>query len=103
MREPAKTHWVVLFDDTPAMTKVRDETFAEHLRYLGSRPDMFEDASALSVDEGAPPEGGIWILQAASRDEVLDFVLGDPMFCPEHRRFRILATGKRLSIPPRKQ
>ena len=103
MSGPAKTHWVVLFEDTPAMTKIRDEKFAEHLQYLRSHPNLFEDGSALSVDEGAPPEGGIWIVQAASRDEVLEFVLSDPMFYPEHRRFRILATGKRLSIPRTKQ
>ena len=43
--------------------------------------------------------GGLWVLGAASRDDVVALIENDPYYQPEHRNYRVLAWGKALDGP----
>lgn len=90
-------HWIVIFQDAPEMLELRKTLFEAHVAYLTSQPDIFVDGTSLAESETTPPVGGMWIVQAESRDDIIKLIEGDPMFQPEFRQFEIFATGKRLS------
>jgi len=91
--------WIVKFDDTPAMLKHRKQHGARHIEYLKAHADKILVGGGLRAAPEAPFVGGLWIVDAESHDEVLDLVLADPYFAPEHRRFEILAWGKAIDVP----
>src|SRR5262245_41840681 len=90
------SRWVVLFDDTPAMLNVRKERAAKHVEYLEKNATRILIGGGLRPVPNAPFVGGLWIVEADTYEEVLELVLHDPYFCPEHRKFRILAWGKAI-------
>lgn len=92
------TRWVVIFDDTPGMLPVRKARGGEHIAYLKENADRILIGGGLRSVPDAPFVGGLWIVEAESHDEVVDLVLNDPYFSPEHRSFKILAWGKALDV-----
>ncbi|MGB3313140.1 MAG: YciI family protein [Albidovulum sp.] len=90
------TRWVVIFDDTPGMLVHRREFGAAHIDYLERHSDRILVGGGLRPVPDAPFVGGMWIVEAGTYDEVVDLVLNDPYFIPDHRRFRILAWGKAI-------
>ena len=91
-------HWIVIFQDSPEMLARREQHFSAHVAYLTSRPEIFVDGASLSKNENSPPSGGIWIVQARNRADIVHLIEADPMFHPELRTYQIFATNKRLSI-----
>ena len=91
-------HWIVFFQDAPEMFAVREKYFDDHVAYLTSQPDIFVDGTSLSPNEGEAPTGGMWIVKARSKDEIVQLIEGDPMFRSGHRTYEIFATGKVLSV-----
>lgn len=92
------TRWAVIFDDTPGMLPVRKARGGEHIAYLKKHADRILIGGGLRPVPDAPYMGGLWIVEPETYDEVVDLVLKDPYFCPEHRKFRILAWGKALDL-----
>lgn len=90
------SHWIVVFTDTSDMTAHRAEKFAEHLAYLHDHDGMFIDGAPLSDDVNLAPTGGIWIVKAETKEEVLELVNNDPMFDPSLRSYRVFCAGKAL-------
>jgi uncharacterized protein YciI len=88
--------WVVLFDDTPGMIPFRKKWRAEHVAYLEKNTNQILIGGGLRSMPDAPFVGGLWIVEADTYEEVVDLVLGDPYFNPDHRRFQILYWGKPL-------
>ncbi len=88
--------WVVLFDDTPAMLRVRKERAPRHVEYLEKNATRILIGGGLRPAPDTPFVGGLWIVEADTYDEVLELVAGDPYFCPEHRKFRILAWDRAI-------
>ena len=88
--------WVVIFDDTPGMIPFRKTKRAEHVAYLEKNSDKILVGGGLRPVPEAPFVGGLWIVDAGTHDEVVDLVLNDPYFNPDHRRFSILFWGKPL-------
>ena len=91
-------HWIVLFTDTPEMIAVREKHFDDHIAYLTSHPEIFVDGTALASEEGAKPTGGMWIVKATNRDDIVQLINGDPMYQSGHRKYEIFATGKQLKV-----
>ena len=90
-------HWIVIFRDAPEMQAVREKHFADHVAYLTSQPHIFVDGTSLAPEEGTAPVGGMWIVQADDRKDIVTLIEGDPMFKSGHRDYEIFATGKQLS------
>ncbi|WP_147125386.1 YciI family protein [Shimia ponticola] len=81
------TTFAVLFQENPATDKsVRTEVFPEHLAFLKENADRVRDAGTLFFGDTSR-FGGMWIVEAQTRDEVEALVHADP-FWP---------TGLRLS------
>ena len=93
------TTWVVLFDDTPGMLVHRKKHGAAHIEYLEANAGKIKVGGGLRPSPDAPFCGGLWIVESDDYDEVVDLVLNDPYFSPEHRRFRIMAWGKAIDKP----
>lgn len=93
------TRWVVIFDDTPAMLAVRKARGADHIDYLKKHSDSILVGGGLRPVPDAPFVGGLWIVEAETHDAVIDLVVNDPYFAPEHRNFRICAWGKAIDWP----
>lgn len=91
-------HWIVIFEDAPEMIAVRERLFADHVAYLTAQPDIFVDGTSLSTEEGADPTGGMWIVKAANKDNIVRLIKGDPMYQSGHRSYKIFATGKTLYV-----
>ena len=91
-------HWIVLFTDTPEMIAVREKHFADHIAYLTAHTEIFVDGTSLAPTEGADPTGGMWIVKAKNRNDIVELIKGDPMYQSGHRKFEIFATGKVLSV-----
>jgi len=90
------SRWVVIFDDTPGMLVHRREFGDKHIAYLEQNADQILVGGGLRPIPGAPFVGGLWIVEAESHDDVVNLVLEDPYFCPEHRRFNIFSWGKAI-------
>ena len=94
--EVVMTRWVVVFDDTPGMLVHRKKYGKKHIEYLTKNADKILIGGGLRPVPDAPFVGGIWIVEAAEYDDVIDLVLKDPYFCPEHRSFKIFFWGKAI-------
>lgn len=90
------TRWVVIFDDTPGMLVHRRKFGAEHIAFLNRYSDKILIGGGLRPTTEAPFVGGLWIVEADTYDEVVNLVLEDPYFCPDHRRFEIMFWGKAI-------
>ncbi|WP_171206966.1 YciI family protein [Ruegeria sp. HKCCA0235A] len=91
-------HLIVLFEDEPEMSAVREQLFVDHLTYLTAQPHILVDGASLAPNGTAKPVGGLWIVNAVDRDSIVRLIEGDPLFRSGHRTFRIFSTGKQLSV-----
>lgn len=88
--------FAVLFEDNPAApSDVRALHMAAHLAFLEENSDNVRAAGPLSdttSSDGAPPSGGLWLVDAGSAEEVEALVHADPFWPTGLRRsVRILA------------
>ena len=92
--------WVALFDDTPKMADVRKRAHAEHVAYLAAHSTEILIAGGLHSEPGLPLAGGLWVMEAANRDEAVRLVENDPYFVPGIRTYRLFQWGKSLEGRP---
>ena len=90
------TRWVVIFDDNLEMLDVRRKFGAQHLDYLRANSARILIGGGLRNAPGEPFVGGLWVVEADGRDEVVKLVENDPYYHPEFRSFKILTWGKAL-------
>ena len=97
-RETDMNHWIVIFKDEPGMAEHRKAHFPDHLAYLTSQKEIFLDGGSLAEKEGEALTGGIWIVRATARDEIVRLIEGDPLYHQKLRSYQIFATGKQFSV-----
>lgn len=88
--------WVCIFEDAPQMLDVRAERRALHHAYLKANEGRILIAGGLSREDGLPPDGGLWVMEAADREEAKRIVESDPYFVPEFRSYRLFVWNKAL-------
>ncbi|MEP9347461.1 YciI family protein [Xanthobacter sp. KR7-225] len=88
--------WVCIFEDTPQMLDIRVERRALHLAYLERNEGRILIAGGLSREDGEPPGGGLWVMEAADREEAKRIVENDPYFVPHCRSYRLFVWNKTL-------
>jgi uncharacterized protein YciI len=91
--------WVCVFDDTPEMLAIRAERRSGHLRFLKQNADQILRAGPLSLNEDAPPAGGLWVLNVASRNEAVLLIEQDPYYQPQYRTYRLFEWKWALDYP----
>ena len=70
--------YVLLCEDKPDSRKLRLDTRDAHLAYVRTRAEWVTLAGPLLSDDGEQMIGSLFLLQAASREEVDDFHRNDP-------------------------
>ena len=72
--------YAVRFVDRPDRLATRRAQFAAHLDWLDRNRDRALVAGSLRPDPGGDPVGGLWIVEAASRDDVEALLRTDPFW-----------------------
>ncbi|MCA0424491.1 MAG: YciI family protein [Proteobacteria bacterium] len=86
--------WVAIFDDQPGMLEIRKQHGAAHLAYLDTQRDRILIAGGLRPESDGAFCGGLWVMEAESRDEAIRLIEQDPYFHPEFRAYKVLLWGK---------
>lgn len=87
--------WVAVFEDAPDKLGVREAFTAAHMAYLHENRGAIVDAGGLRAAPGEAPCGGLWVVDAESRDAVVRLCEQDPFLRNGLRKsFRIYAWGE---------
>jgi len=70
--------FVVRFDDHPDRLQARLDTLDAHLHWLEEQRDEVLVGGSLREAPELAPIGGLWIVEAPSKDAVLDLIAEDP-------------------------
>lgn len=71
-------NFVVLFEDNPEKAGKRAELMSAHLAFLRSKGDQVPGAGPLT--DAHLPAGGLWLVNAESREDVMTLVKEDPFW-----------------------
>jgi hypothetical protein len=93
------TRWAVVFSDSQAMAAVRAAHEKAHLTYLEANRPAILMAGGLRQEPGGPFSGGLWIVEAQSRDDVRRIVEADPYFQSGERQAQIFFWGRAFAEP----
>ncbi|WP_020591571.1 YciI family protein [Kiloniella laminariae] len=91
------TRWAVLFTDSPEMMDVRADKARRdaHVAYVRAHPELLIGGGLKTNPEGDFC-GALWIVELASREDVVQLILRDPFYSADHRRYVIYSWGKIL-------
>jgi uncharacterized protein YciI len=83
--------YAVMFEDNEEKAGKRSEFMKEHLAFLKSKAEQISAAGPMKDAETGLPAGGMWLVSARSREEVIDLVMADPFWPTGLRKsFKIL-------------
>lgn len=72
--------FAVLFTDKPGHGALRAEHLDAHVQWVAQHQDTVLVAGSLRVDPVDVPRGGLWIVEAPSKDAVLALMQTDPFW-----------------------
>src|SRR5690349_3857885 len=72
--------FAVLFTDKPGHGALRAEQLDAHVQWVAQHQDTVLVAGALRAEPGDVPRGGLWIVEAPSKDAVLALMQTDPFW-----------------------
>lgn len=72
--------FAVLFTDKPGHGALRAEHLQAHIDWVAEHQDTVLVAGSLRVEPGEVPKGGLWVVEAPSRQAVLDLMQSDPFY-----------------------
>lgn len=72
--------FAVLFTDKPGHGALRAEHLEAHVQWVAQHQDAVRVAGSLRVEPTAVPKGGLWIVEAPSKDVVLALMQTDPFW-----------------------
>lgn len=72
--------FAVLFTDKPGHGALRAEHLQAHIDWVAEHQDTVLVAGSLRVEPGEVPKGGLWVVEAPSKQAVLDLMQSDPFY-----------------------
>ena len=72
--------FAVLFTDKPGHGALRAEQLDAHVQWVAQHQDTVLVAGSLRVEPGDVPRGGLWIVEAPSKEAVLALMQTDPFW-----------------------
>lgn len=72
--------FAVLFTDKPGHGALRAQHLEAHVQWVAQHQHTVLVAGSLREEPGAVPRGGLWIVEAASRDAVHALMQTDPFW-----------------------
>jgi uncharacterized protein len=95
--------FAVFFEDDSARLTTRRELMGDHLAFLERNGTAIRAAGPLKAVAGGAPAGGLWLVEAASSEEVCRLCEDDPFWPTGLRKSiqifewtRVFADGKKL-------
>lgn len=89
--------FAVLFTDKPDHGALRAQHLQAHIDWVAQHPEAVLVAGSLRVEPGAVPKGGLWVVEAASKQAVLDLMKSDPFYtCGLRQGVEVLYWSKAL-------
>src|SRR4051794_38660414 len=89
--------FAVLFTDMPGQGALRAEHLNAHIDWLAQHQDTVRVAGSLRVEPHDVPKGGLWIVEAPSRQSVLELMKSDPFYaCGLRQGIEVLQWSKAL-------
>jgi uncharacterized protein YciI len=89
--------FAVLFTDKPEHGALRAQYLDAHVAWVAQHADTVLVAGSLRTEPGAVPKGGLWIVEADSRDAVLALMASDPFHrCGLRQAVEVLHWSKAL-------
>ena len=72
--------FAVLFTDKPGHGALRAEHLQAHIDWVAQHQDTVLVAGSLRIDPGSVPKGGLWVVEAPSKEAVFDLMRSDPFY-----------------------
>jgi uncharacterized protein YciI len=89
------SRWVAIFEDDPARQGVRASHADVHFDYLAAHGDRIRVGGGLREDPAGPFVGGLWVIEAATREEAAQLCEADPYFVEGLRKsYRLFVCGR---------
>jgi uncharacterized protein YciI len=89
--------FAVLFTDKPGHGALRSEQLQAHIDWVAKHRDTVLVAGSLRTDPGAVPKGGLWVVEAPSKEAVLELMKSDPFYvCGLRQGVEVLHWSKAL-------
>ena len=89
--------FAVIFNDKPGHGKLRAEQLTAHIRWVDQHKDMVLVAGSLREEPNDAPGGGLWVVEANSKESVLELMKTDPFYsCGLRQGVEVLHWSKAL-------
>jgi uncharacterized protein len=89
--------FAVLFTDKPGHGSLRTEHLKAHIDWVAEHQDTVLVAGSLRTDPGTVPRGGLWVVEAPSKEAVHDLMKSDPFYrCGLRESVEVLHWSKAL-------
>jgi hypothetical protein len=72
--------FAVIFEDRPDHIETRNAWLPAHLEWLAQHREQILVAGSLREDPQCSPAGGLWIVEMASRAEIVKLIESDPFW-----------------------
>ena len=87
----------VIFTDRPGQGALRSEYLQAHIDWVAAHQAQVRVAGSLREEPGQVPKGGLWIVQAPSKEAVHQLMQTDPFWtCGLRERVEVLHWSKAL-------
>ena len=89
--------FVVLFTDRVGQSDLRAQHLQAHIDWVAAHADMVRVAGSLRIEPGEVPKGGLWIVEAPSKQDVNELMQSDPFWtCGLRQSVEVLHWSKAL-------
>jgi uncharacterized protein YciI len=89
--------FAVLFTDKPGHGALRSEQLSAHIDWVEAHGDAVLVAGSLRAEPEEVPKGGLWIVEAPSKQAVLELMRSDPFYvCGLRRSVEVFHWSKAL-------
>lgn len=89
--------FAVIFTDQPNQGALRAEYLDAHIKWVAENQAVVLVAGSLRAELGATPKGGLWIVEAPSKEAVMSLMKTDPFYtCGLREGVEVLHWSKAL-------
>ena len=89
--------FAVLFTDKPGHGDLRAANLEAHVQWVADHQDRVLVAGSLRTEPGTVPKGGLWVVEAASKEAVHALMQTDPFWtCGLRQGVEVLHWSKAL-------
>ena len=89
--------FAVIFTDKPGHGKLRAEQLNAHIHWVDQHKDVVLVAGSLREEPQDVPRGGLWVVEARSKESVLELMRTDPFYsCGLRQGVEVLHWSKAL-------